>query len=470
MPQGTPFHILTLQDLAQDAVLTLCALEAVELAAGGGASEFRLLALGANRTNRHGVARVELSAETARRLVSWFRGLGRKLAIDFEHQTFRRTRPDGLAPAAGWIGGLELRADGLYATGVEWTDEARELIRAGKYRYISPVIFWADEARTRIAALGPPALTNDPALTDLPMLAATGGTPVPHEPGPHGTTGGTPVPQGPHADDALALAAGLMALGLALEQAGSSAAVVSAQIETALSEVNLPQVAAALGLPESSSRETVMREFKRLLAAGGAAGGASDGAGGGGPTVPASSTAPPTPFRAIAAELLPAEQAAGVSDQAGLVTALRAQVETLRARASAADANAAALTALQADFKALRARADEAEFRQLVDGGAGKGRITPAMEPAWKTLFMSDREQFDALLNGLPVLASGTSAFAAGHRRDAGATGAGATGNKHPFVAEAEKLAGERRIGIGDALSAVAREKPELYTAFKATI
>ena len=43
--------------------------------------------------------------------------MGRKLAIDYEQQSFDRfnTRPDGLRPAAAWIGGLEIRDNGLWA-------------------------------------------------------------------------------------------------------------------------------------------------------------------------------------------------------------------------------------------------------------------------------------------------------------------------------------------------------------------
>jgi hypothetical protein len=110
-------------------------------------------------------------AESARR---WFEGIGRKLAIDYEHQSFDRfnTRPDGLRPAAGWIGGLEIRDDGLWATEITWTERAAELLRSGEYRYFSPVIFWKDEDQSDVAGLGPVALTNDPAMRGVMPLAA----------------------------------------------------------------------------------------------------------------------------------------------------------------------------------------------------------------------------------------------------------------------------------------------------------
>ena len=110
-------------------------------------------------------------AEAASR---WFAQMGRKLAIDYEHQSFDRlnTRQDGLRPAAGWIGGLEVRDDGLWAVDVTWTERATELLRNSEYRYFSPVIYWTDEDHSDIAALGPVALTNDPAMHGVSPLAA----------------------------------------------------------------------------------------------------------------------------------------------------------------------------------------------------------------------------------------------------------------------------------------------------------
>jgi hypothetical protein len=105
---------------------------------------------------------------------AWFEQIGRKLAIDYEHQSFEQfnNRADGLRPAAGWIAGLDIRDDGLWATGVSWTERARELLRNGEYRYFSPVIYWTDEDYNDIAGLGPVALTNDPAMHGVRALAA----------------------------------------------------------------------------------------------------------------------------------------------------------------------------------------------------------------------------------------------------------------------------------------------------------
>ena len=117
----------------------------------------------------------EFTRAHAESAVRWFEQLGRKLAIDYEHQSFDRlnTRPDGLRPAAGWVGGIEVRDDGLWAVEVTWTERACELLATREYCYFSPVIYWTDDEHTDIAALGPVALTNDPAMHAVPALAAS---------------------------------------------------------------------------------------------------------------------------------------------------------------------------------------------------------------------------------------------------------------------------------------------------------
>jgi len=139
-------------------------------------SEFLLVPFGdvevERATSGGGFTFARPHAESAKR---WFDRLGRKLAIDYEHQSLERfnPRPDGLSPAAGWIGGLEVRDDGLWATEVSWTERAADLLRRGEYRYFSPVIFWTDEDRSDVAGLGPVALTNDPAMRGVAPLAAS---------------------------------------------------------------------------------------------------------------------------------------------------------------------------------------------------------------------------------------------------------------------------------------------------------
>ncbi|RWE48621.1 MAG: hypothetical protein EOS24_34125, partial [Mesorhizobium sp.] len=64
------------------------------------------------------------------------------LAIDYDHQTVFGAIPGvgGKAPAAGWIKELQARDDGIFGR-VEWTAAASAAIKAGEYRYLSPVFF-----------------------------------------------------------------------------------------------------------------------------------------------------------------------------------------------------------------------------------------------------------------------------------------------------------------------------------------
>jgi hypothetical protein len=147
------------------------------LSATGGepAREFLLIPFGKIELDRPLTgADFTFTREHAEAAVRWFEAMERKLAIDYEHQTFDRfnTRGDGLSPAAGWIGGLEVRDDGLWATNVTWTERAESLLRSGEYRYFSPVIFWSDETHAELIGLGPVALTNDPAMRGVSSLAA----------------------------------------------------------------------------------------------------------------------------------------------------------------------------------------------------------------------------------------------------------------------------------------------------------
>lgn len=92
------------------------------------------------------------------------------LVVDYEHQTQHSAENGQPAPAAGWITQLEAAGSGLYAT-VEWTARAREHIRAGEYRYISPT-FSFDRKSGAVLELHSAALTNTPALDGMDAASA----------------------------------------------------------------------------------------------------------------------------------------------------------------------------------------------------------------------------------------------------------------------------------------------------------
>lgn len=98
------------------------------------------------------------------------------VVIDYEHQTYEARDNGQPAPAAGWIRRLVLREHGMFA-GVEWTPRAKEYIRAGEYKYISPT-FLFDVNSGEVLELCSAALTNTPALDGMEPVQAKEHTPV----------------------------------------------------------------------------------------------------------------------------------------------------------------------------------------------------------------------------------------------------------------------------------------------------
>jgi len=100
------------------------------------------------------------------------------IPIDYDHQSVYSAVQGvgGTAPAAGWIDPKSLAVEngtsglGIYGT-VKWTSKARDAIRGGEYRYLSPVINHDDTGRvSRLINVG---LTNSPAVDGLARLAAS---------------------------------------------------------------------------------------------------------------------------------------------------------------------------------------------------------------------------------------------------------------------------------------------------------
>jgi phage I-like protein len=95
------------------------------------------------------------------------------VVIDYEHASEQpEVARGGPVPAAGWI--RELSANGALKALVEWTPEAREMIRSGQYRFFSPAIDWGardkETGEPQGATLTSGALTNHPFLEELPAI------------------------------------------------------------------------------------------------------------------------------------------------------------------------------------------------------------------------------------------------------------------------------------------------------------
>lgn len=123
-----------------------------------------------------GGGRLVIGQKEAAQLLANFRRRGQPLAIDWEHQSMEAANNGQPAPAAGWIHEVEVRTDGLWGR-VTWTERAAAQLRAGEYRFFSPVIYFSTrDKKTKKPlgfAFGPGALTNQPFfLGELAPLTA----------------------------------------------------------------------------------------------------------------------------------------------------------------------------------------------------------------------------------------------------------------------------------------------------------
>ena len=106
-----------------------------------------------------------------------------RMPIDLDHEIHDWWEPGG--PASGWFTGYEVRADGVYATGIEWLDRGREAIETKAYGFTSvtmdaefvvleqdPVWGFVTDYELRPTALTGFALTNIPAMRNKAIFAA----------------------------------------------------------------------------------------------------------------------------------------------------------------------------------------------------------------------------------------------------------------------------------------------------------
>jgi phage I-like protein len=89
--------------------------------------------------------------------------------LDYEHQAMLAESNGRPAPASGWAQTFEWRNDqGLFALAVQWTANAQQMIEAGEYKYISPVIAF-DKATGEVVDVMNAALVNIPNLDLNPV-------------------------------------------------------------------------------------------------------------------------------------------------------------------------------------------------------------------------------------------------------------------------------------------------------------
>lgn len=125
----------------------------------------------------HPAGPFSMDAEKMQQCVARFEQQQNPMVVDYEHNS---VRPGGDGRAAGWIHELEVREGEngaeLWAK-VEWTNAAAEMIKAGEYRYCSPVIDFESKDResneTVPVELFNVAITNNPFLDGMHPIALT---------------------------------------------------------------------------------------------------------------------------------------------------------------------------------------------------------------------------------------------------------------------------------------------------------
>jgi phage I-like protein len=137
--------------------------------------EVQLFPAGTFRTT-DGRGPFTLTANLASKLIASFNALSNEIAIDYEHQLMFARANGQPAPAAGWITALRfVGGTGLFAK-VRWTERASAAIKAGEYRYISPV-FGTEKNGEIKPVMFPAALTNHPAIDGMADAYAASQTP-----------------------------------------------------------------------------------------------------------------------------------------------------------------------------------------------------------------------------------------------------------------------------------------------------
>lgn len=92
--------------------------------------------------------------------------------FDYEHQSMLAEKNGQPAPASGWASRFEWRdGDGLYALNVQWTERALQMMQAGEYRYISPVLVYSKKTGEVLDVFNA-SLVGNPAVLELNPAAS----------------------------------------------------------------------------------------------------------------------------------------------------------------------------------------------------------------------------------------------------------------------------------------------------------
>ncbi|MEA4862714.1 MAG: phage protease [Victivallaceae bacterium] len=173
MPENHDYQIYDGLALGAEA-----ALESVD----GVPRAWRLLRVGANALEISGKKlTLTLSAENIAQIVDRYKARGEKIPLDSRHTLYlaaekfsvdeaavAKLLPHGTATLG--YADLEARADGLWVANAEFIPLAAEIVKAGIFKYFSPVVRGLNDGNLRVTSV---ALDNVPALNKLEAIAAS---------------------------------------------------------------------------------------------------------------------------------------------------------------------------------------------------------------------------------------------------------------------------------------------------------
>lgn len=265
------------------------------------------------------------------------------MVVDYDHQALAVMEPNSgkTAKAAGWVKGLEVRDDGIWAE-IKWTATAATAIGAEEYRYLSPVI--PHDAKGNVRMILGVSLTNVPAYHIEAFSAAKT----------------SPQHRNEDMDKILA------ALGLAK---GTSEDAVLAVLNALLAA--LTSIGAANGVAKDAKPEEIqaaalaaVSDRKRLVEASG-----------------------------VAAD-------AKIDDAVAALTALKTKGAPDPAKFVPIDQ----VVALQSELTAFRAEVSGAAAEAAVDKATKDGKLVPALRDWGISLFNTDRKKFEEYIGAAPEL------------------------------------------------------------------
>jgi phage I-like protein len=123
----------------------------------------------------HSSGPFEMNLQTFQECIRNFKANPEEIPCDFEHFSEAAASEPSIgqvgAPAQGWIKDMKIE-NGLLHGLVEWGDLARQYIREGKYKYVSPSLRLGCKDRVSGQPIG--ARISSLALTNVPFLAGLG--------------------------------------------------------------------------------------------------------------------------------------------------------------------------------------------------------------------------------------------------------------------------------------------------------